>query len=187
MKLTILLSSAILFATALTPISAYADDSNLSCNRSANGCDTRPGGGSNKISINGLVVDVGSMDRGNRNNKRDGDRNNRNRTTDANDKAGHDNAASADHPDADDTDNTDADNDVADNTPDAGTDNTPDAGTDNNDTGNNDADTNNTDTGNNDAGTDNNDTGASNNTPPQSNSNDIKGFDPFGGLYGPGT
>ena len=179
MKFTILLSSAILFATALTPLSAYADDSNLSCNRSANGCDTRPGGGSNKISINGLVVDVGSMDRGNRNNKRDGDRNNRNRTTDANDKAGHDNAASADHPDADDTDNTDADNDVADNT--------PDAGTDNNDTGNNDAGTDNTDTGNVDPGTDNNDTGASNNSPPQLNSNDIKGFDPFGGLYGPGT
>ena len=26
-----------------------------------------------------------------------------------------------------------------------------------------------------------------NNNPPQLNSNDIKGFDPFGGLYGPGT
>lgn len=167
MKFTILLSSAILFATALTPISAYADDSNLSCRRSGNGCDTRPGGGSNKISINGLVVDVGSMDRGNRNNKRDGDRNNRNRTAATNDKAGHNNAASADHSDADDTDNADAGNDVADNTP--------------------DADTDNTDTGNVDPGTDNNDTGASNNTPPQSNSNDVKGFDPFGGLYGPGT
>lgn len=168
MKLTILLSSAILFATALTPISAYADDSNLKCRRMANGCDTRNNGGSERISISGFDIEVKSSDRGNRNNKRDGDRNNRNRTAATNDKADHDNAASADHSDADDTDNTDAGNDVADNTPDAGTDNAPD-------------------TGNVDPGTDNNDTGASNNSPPQLNSNDIKGFDPFGGLYGPGT
>jgi hypothetical protein len=29
--------------------------------------------------------------------------------------------------------------------------------------------------------------GGNNTNPPQLNSNDIKGFDPFGGLYGPGT
>jgi hypothetical protein len=34
---------------------------------------------------------------------------------------------------------------------------------------------------------DNNNGGGSNTNPPQSNSNDIKGFDPSTGLYGPGT
>lgn len=162
MKFTILLSSAILFATALTPISVYADDSNLSCRRSGNGCDTRPGGGNERISISGFDIEVKSSDRGNRN-RNTADRNTGNRNTAAKDKTndnlgkGNDDtvsAAGADHDDADDTDNADAGNDAADNT---------------------------------DTGTDNNDTGASNNSPPQLNSNDIKGFDPFGGLYGPGT
>ena len=166
MKFTILLSSAILFATALTPISAYADDSNLSCRRSGNGCDTRPGGGNERISISGFDIEVKSSDRGNRN------RNTGNRNTVAkaktNDNLGNGNDdtvsnSGADHPDTDDTDNVDAGNDDTD-----AVDNTPD-------------------TGNVDPGTDNTDTGASNNSPPQSNSNDIKGFDPFGGLYGPGT
>jgi len=71
MKFTILLSSAILFATALTPISAYADDSNLKCRRMANGCDTHNNGGSERISINGLDIEVRSFDRGNRNTNRD--------------------------------------------------------------------------------------------------------------------
>jgi phosphopantetheine adenylyltransferase len=71
MKFTILLSSAILFATALTPISAYADDNSISCRRSANGCDTRNNGRSEKISINGLDIEVRSFDRGNRNTNRD--------------------------------------------------------------------------------------------------------------------
>ena len=170
MKFTILLSSAILFATALTPISAYADDSNLNCRRSGNGCDTRPGGGNERISISGFDIEVKSSDRGNRN-RNTADRNTGNRNTAAkaktNDNLGKGNddtvsAAGADHADADDTDNAD--------------------------TGNDDTDTvDNTDTGDNDAGTDNADTGASNNSPPQSNSNDIKGFDPSSGLYGPGT
>jgi hypothetical protein len=165
MKFTILLSSAILFATALTPISAYADDSNLSCHRSGNGCDTRPGGGNERISISGFDIEVKSSDRGNRN-RNTADRNTGNRNTAAKAKTndnlgkGNDDTVSADHADADDTDNAETGNDVADNT---------DAGNDNADTG------------------DNTDTGASNNTPPQLNSNDIKGFDPFGGLYGPGT
>jgi hypothetical protein len=168
MKFTILLSSAILFATALTPISAYADDSNLSCHRSGNGCDTRPGGGNERISISGFDIEVKSSDRGNRN-RNTADRNTGNRNTAAkgktNDNLGKGNddtvsAAGADHADADDTDNAEIGNDVADNT---------DTGNDNDDAG------------------DNNDTGASNNSPPQLNSNDIKGFDPFGGLYGPGT
>lgn len=160
MKFTILLSSAILFATALTPISAYADDSNLMCRRS--NCESRNGGGKN-LSISGFDINVKSSDRGS--NRANDKRNNvaKNKT---NDNVGNGNDdtvsdAGADHPDADDTDTVDA--------------------------GNNDAGTDNTDTGNNDAGTDNTDTGASNNAPPQSNSNDIKGFDPFGGLYGPGT
>lgn len=165
MKLFILLSSAILFATALTPISAYADDSNLSCRRSGNGCDTRPGGGNERISISGFDIEVKSSDRntGNRNTAAKA-------KTNDNLGKGNDNtvsAAGADHDDADDTDNADTGNDVADNT---------DAGNDNADAGDNT-----------DAGTDNTDTGASNNPPPQSNSNDIKGFDPFSGLYGPGT
>ena len=164
MKFTILLSSAILFATALTPISAYADDSNLKCRRMANGCDTRNAGGNERISISGFDIEVKSSDRGNRN---------RNTVDRSNDSIGNGNddtvsAAGADHPDTDDTDTDDTDN------ADAGNDDT-------------DAVDNNPDTGNVDPGTDNTDTGASNNSPPQSNSNDIKGFDPFGGLYGPGT
>jgi hypothetical protein len=169
MKFTILLSSAILFATALTPISAYADDSNLKCRRMANGCDTRPGGGNERISISGFDIEVKSSDRGNRN------------TVDrTNDSIGNGNddtvsAAGADHPDTDDTDNDNAGNE--------------NAGNDNADTGDNetDADNDNADDGDNDAGNDNNDTGANNNSPPQLNSNDIKGFDPSTGLYGPGT
>lgn len=166
MKFTILLSSAILFATALTPISAYADDSNLMCRRS--NCESR-GGGNGNLSISGFDINVKSSDRGN-------DKRNtvaKNKTND-NISNGNDDTVSdagADHADADDTDNANAGNDVADNT----------------DAGNNGAGTDNTDTGNVDPGTDNTDTGASNNSPPQSNSNDIKGFDPFGGLYGPGT
>lgn len=162
MKLTILLSSAILFATALTPISAYADDSNLKCRRMANGCDTHNNGGSERISISGFDIEVKSSDRGNRN-RNTVDRNTGNRNTAArtNDNIGNGNddtvsAAGADHADADDTDNADDGN------VDTGADNT-------------------------DAGNDNNDTGASNNSPPQSNSNDIEGFDPSTGLYGPGT
>lgn len=159
MKFTILLSSAILFATALTPISAYADDSNLMCRRS--NCESR-GGGNGNLSISGFDINVKSLDRGS---NRGNDKRNTVAKTKTNDNLGKGNddnvsAASADHPDADDTDTVDAGNDVADNTP---------------------------DTGNVDPGTDNNDTGASNNSPPQLNSNDIKGFDPFGGLYGPGT
>lgn len=168
MKFTILLSSAILFATALTPISAYADDSNLMCRRSS--CDSR-GGGNGNLSISGFDINVKSSDRSiNRGN----DKRNTVAKTKTNDDLGKGNDdtvsdAGADHPDADDTDTVDAgDNDAGNENADAGTDNTPD-------------------TGNVDPGTDNNDTGASNNPPPQSNSNDIKGFDPFGGLYGPGT
>ena len=170
MKLTILLSSAILFATAITPISAYADDSNLMCRRS--NCDSR-GGGNGNLSISGFDINVKSSDRGS---NRGNDKRNTVAKNKTNDNLGNGNDdtvsdAGADHSDADDTDNADAGNDVADNTPDAGNDvadNTPDAG-------------------NVDPDTDNNDTGASNNSPPQLNSNDIKGFDPFGGLYGPGT
>ena len=175
MKFTILLSSAILFATALTPISAYADDSNLKCRRMANGCDTRNNGGSERISISGFDIEVKSSDRGNRN-RNTVDRNTGNRNTAArtNDNIGNGNddtvsAAGADHADADDTDNADDGN--------------VDTGADNTDAGNDNADAD----GNADAGTDNNDTGASNNNPPQLNSNDVEGFDPFGGLYGPGT
>ena len=172
MKFTILLSSAILFATALTPISAYADDSNLMCRRS--NCESR-GGGNGNLSISGFDINVKSSDRGSNrgNDKRDTVAKNK-----TNDNLGNGNDdtvsdAGDDHADADDTDTVDVGNDVADNTPDTGN---VDSGTDNT-----------PDTGNVDPGTDNNDTGASNNTPPQSNSNDIKGFDPFGGLYGPGT
>ena len=167
MKFTILLSSAILFATALTPISAYADDSNLMCRRS--NCESRNGGGKN-LSISGFDINVKSSDRSiNRGN----DKRNTVAKTKTNDDLGKGNDdtvsdAGADHPDTDDTD-------------------TVDAGNENADTDNNDADSDNADAGNVDPGTDNTDTGASNNPPPQSNSNDIKGFDPFGGLYGPGT
>lgn len=163
MKFTILLSSAILFATALTPISAYADDSNLKCRRMANGCDTRNNDGNERISISGFDIEVKSSDRGNRNRNTG----NRNTVAKTNDNIGNGNddtvsPAGDDHPDTDDTDNVDA--------------------------GNNDAGTDNTDAGNVDPGTNNTDTGGNNNiNPPQSNSNDIKGFDPSTGLYGPGT
>ena len=43
------------------------------------------------------------------------------------------------------------------------------------------------DPGNNGNQPDNNNGGGNNTNPPQLNSNDVKGFDPFGGLYGPGT
>lgn len=181
MKLFILLGSAILFATALTPISAYADDSNLKCRRMANGCDTHNNGGSERISISGFDIEVKSSDRGNRNrNTVDRNTGNRNTVASTNDNIGNGNddtvsAAGADHPDTDDTDNADAGNE--------------NAGNDNADTGDNeaDADNDNADDGDNDAGNDNTDTGASNNAQPQLNSNDIKGFDPSSGLYGPGT
>ena len=156
MKISILFGSAILLATALTPVSAYADDQSLQCRRSGNGCDSRNGGGNGKLSISGFDIDVKTSDRGS---NRGNDKRNTVAKTKTNDNLGKGNddtvsAAGADHDDADDTDNAETGNDVADNT---------------------------------DAGNDNTDTGASNNTPPQLNSNDIKGFDPFGGLYGPGT
>jgi hypothetical protein len=156
MKISILFGSAILLATALTPVSAYADDQSLQCRRSGNGCDSRNGGGNGKLSISGFDIDVKTSDRGS---NRGNDKRNTVAKTKTNDNLGKGNddtvsAAGADHDDADDTDNADAGNDVADNT---------------------------------DAGNDNTDTGASNNSPPQLNSNDIKGFDPFSGLYGPGT
>ena len=69
MKLSTLFGSAILLATAITPINAYADDNSISCRRLANGCNTRNNSGSEKISINGLVIDVRSFDRGNRNSR----------------------------------------------------------------------------------------------------------------------
>lgn len=154
MKLTILLSSAILFATALTPISAYADDSNLKCRRMANGCDTRNGGGNERISISGFDIEVKSSDLGNRNTG------NRNTVARTNDNIGNGNddtintvsEVGSDHPDADDTDNVDA--------------------------------------GNKNAGNDNPDTGASNNpNGPGHNNNDFanEGYNPYAGLYGPGT
>jgi hypothetical protein len=149
MKLTILLSSAILFATALTPINAYADDQNLLCRRSGNECSSLRGNGNGKLSISGLDVNVKSSDRGNR------DRNTR----------------------------------VSSNSNQNEVDNTLDAADIDNNTNNND----NSVDADNGTNTENNtdivsDTGGGNNTnPPQLNSNDIKGFDPFGGLYGPGT
>lgn len=169
MKLSILFGSAILLATALTPVSAYADDSNLVCRRSS--CDSRNGGGNEKLSISGFDINVKSSDRGNRN------RNNAVKDTRSNDSI-------KETADADDAGNEDAGNDNSTDSNGAGNE---DAGTDNTDADNNDPGTDNTDAGNVDPGTDNTDTGASNNPPPQSNSNDIKGFDPFGGLYGPGT
>ena len=156
MKISILFGSAVLLATALTPVSAYADDQSFQCRRSGNGCDSRNGGGNGKLSISGFDIDVKTSDRGS---NRGNDKRNTVAKTKTNDNLGKGNddtvsAAGADHADADDTDNAETGNDVVDNT---------------------------------DAGNDNTDTGASNNTPPQLNSNDIKGFDPFGGLYGPGT
>lgn len=158
MKLTILLSSAILFATALTPISAYADDSNLMCRRS--NCDSR-GGGNGNLSISGLDITVKSSDRGNRNRN----------TVDRNAPVGPD--SNRDENVA----NTENDNSVGNNTDTAATDNNNDNNNDNIVDADNGTE--------NDTGpvADNNNS----NSPPQSNSNDIKGFDPFGGLYGPGT
>ncbi|QMP83855.1 MAG: hypothetical protein [Caudoviricetes sp.] len=171
MKLSILLGSAILFATALTPMSAYADDSNLKCRRMANGCDTRNNGGNERISISGFDIEVKSFDRSN---NRGNDKRNTVSKTNNNIGNGNDdnvNTASANHSDNDDTDNVDAGNENA------GGDDT-DADNDNVDTGGDNVD----------AGSDNTDTGGGNNTnPPQLNSNDIKGFDPSTGLYGPGT
>ena len=164
MKLSILLGSAILFATALTPMSAYADDSNLMCRRSD--CGSRNGGGGGNLSISGFDINVKSSDRGN---NRGNDKRNTVAKTKTNNNIGNGNddtvdTASVDHSNDDDTDNVDA------GTENAGGDNT-DAGADNADT----------DSDNADAGGDNN------TSPPQLNSNDVKGFDPFGGLYGPGT
>ena len=158
MKISILFGSAVLLATALTPVSAYADDQSFQCRRSGNGCDSRNGGGNGKLSISGFDIDVKTSDRGNRN------RNNAAKDTRGNDSVSE--AASA-HNSGNHSDN-DSPSDADD--------------TDSNDAGNEDADA-----GDNDTGTDNTDTGASNNPPLQSNSNDIKGFDPFNGLYGPGT
>ena len=160
MKLSILLGSAILFATALTPVSAYADDSNLMCRRSD--CGSRNGGGGGNLSISGFDINVNSSDRGN--NRGNNDKRNTVAKTKTNNNIGNGNddtvnTASVDHSDADDTDNVDAGDDNADTVAD-----------------------------NVDAGSDNADAGGDNNTsPPQLNSNDVKGFDPFGGLYGPGT
>ena len=157
MKLSILLGSAILFATALTPVSAYADDSNLMCRRSD--CGSRNGGGGGNLSISGFDINVNSSDHGN---NRGNDKRNTVAKTKTNNNIGNGNddtvdTASVDHSNDDDTDNVDTGNENA------GSDNT-------------------------DAGADNADTGGGNNTnPPQLNSNDVKGFDPFGGLYGPGT
>lgn len=144
MKLSILISSTFLFATALIPTNAYADDSNLMCRRSGNDCNSTNG----KISISGLSVSVKSSDSGNK-------RNTKNETV-------------ADT-------NTENDNPVDNNTADV----------DNNNDNNNDniVDADNGSENDTDTVADNN----SNNSPPQSNSNDIEGFDPFGGLYGPGT
>jgi hypothetical protein len=164
MKLSILLGSAILFATALTPVSAYADDSNLMCRRSD--CGSRNGGGGGNLSISGFDINVKSSDRGN---NRGNDKRNTVAKTKTNNNIGNGNddtvdTASVDHSNDDDTDNVDADNDNV------------DTGGDN------------TDTVDNNAGSDNTDTGGGNDkNPPQLNSNDVKGFDPSTGLYGPGT
>ena len=146
MKLSILISSTFLFATALIPTNAYADDSNLMCRRSGNDCNSTNG----KISISGLSVSVKSSDSGNK-------RNTKNETV-------------ADT-------NTENDNPVDNNTDTADVDNNNDNNNDNI------VDADNGTENDTDPVADNN----SNNSPPQSNSNDIEGFDPFGGLYGPGT
>jgi len=138
MKLHILLGSAILFATALTPMNAVADDQNLMCRRS--GCDSLSS--NERRSISGVSVSL--------NTSRSSDRSNKNRG----DSLSHNGNAEAGPSD----DTADIDNN---------TDNTVDA-----DNGNEN---------------DNNTVADNNTNPPQLNSNDIKGFDPFGGLYGPGT
>ena len=143
MKLSILLGSTLLFATVLSPMSAYADDQNLQCRRLGNGCDSHNGNGNGKLSISGFDIDVNSSDRSNRNtvDHNTGTRNIVDSTNGNDDtvSAATVSAASADHPDTN-------------------------------------------------AGNENTDTGGGNSTPPQHNSNDIKGYDPFtDGLYGPGT
>lgn len=149
MKLSILLSSTLLFATVLSPMSAYADDQNLLCRRSGNECSSLRGNGNGKLSISGLDVNVKSSDRGNRNTRVSSNSN------------------------QNEVDNTaDIDNNTNNN------DNPVDADNDTNIENNGTNTENNTDIV---AG------GGTNTNPPQLNSNDIKGFDPFGGLYGPGT
>lgn len=70
-------------------------------------------------------------------------------------------------------------------TPDTGGDTPGTGGTNQNDPGP-DTDTPEPDT-NNDNPSPNEDTNTNPNPPNQNNSNDIEGYDPFGGLYGPGT
>ena len=156
MKLSILISSTFLFATALIPTNAYADDSNLMCRRSGNGCDSRNGGGN--LSISGFDINVKSSDRGNKN------RDTKVNHNDTRDETVADTNTENDNPVDNNTDTADVDNNNDNNNDnivdaDNGTENDTDPVADNN----------------------------SNNSPPQSNSNDIEGFDPFGGLYGPGT
>jgi hypothetical protein len=141
MKFNVILGSAILFATALTPLSVYADDNNLMCRRLD--CSSRNGGGNGNLSISGLDINVKSTDRSN--NRGNGGRNT---LANANDNVGNGNDDTVSNI-GDDSSNADIGNDVAVNTPDT--------------------------------------SGSNNTNPPQLNSNDIKGFDPFGGLYGPGT
>lgn len=161
MRLSILLSSAILFATTLTPSSAYADDQNLQCRRMANGCDLR--GSNGRLSISGFDINV--------NTPKSSDRGNRNRDSARNAVAGLGN-----HDNGNENNNT-VNNDSSDNN-----DNTVDNGNDNVDTPDTGNDVADNTPGNNDTGG-----GGNNTSPPQHNSHDIKGFDPFGGLYGPGT
>ena len=152
MKLSILISSTFLFATALIPTNAYADDSNLMCRRSGNDCNSNNG----KISISGLSVSVKSSDRGNKNRDTEVSYNDTRDETVADTNTENDNPVDNNTADVDNNNDNNNDNIVdADN----GTENDTDPVADNN----------------------------SNNSPPQSNSNDIEGFDPFGGLYGPGT
>jgi hypothetical protein len=164
MKLTILLSSAILFATALTPMSAHAEDQNLMCNRSGNGCEeARDGSGKRSIRDSGISLKSSSSER-----KTSGKRDAAfNRNAETSPVTNHD-----DENDTVDTGNDVVDNDTGneDNTV-ADNGNAVDAGNDNVDNGNADVIS--------DAG--------NNTNPPQLNSNDVKGFDPFSGLYGPGT
>lgn len=171
MKTSIILGSAILFATALIPISAYADDSNLMCRR-GNGCDLRHSNG--KISISGFDINVGSSDRSTRN-RADKNRNNE--------------VSRVDTQDENDSDRTNENNDTeiasVDNSENAVDNDTDTAATDNNNDNNNDniVDADNGTENDTDPVVDNN----NNNSSIQHNSNDVKGFDPFGGLYGPGT
>jgi hypothetical protein len=68
MKLHILLGSAILFATALTPMNAVADDQNLMCRR--NGCD--PLSSNEHRSISGVSVSLNTSKSSDRNNRNPG-------------------------------------------------------------------------------------------------------------------